>query len=128
PGELQRHVRSKMGEDPFGKLSRFGGIVVQRRNHQVGDLKPDRRLLLQPCQRLQHRLKMRQRNFPVEIFRKRLEVHIRRIDVVVDVMEGLKAFTENFYGKITLDRKSTRLNSSHEWISYAVFCLKKKNN
>src|SRR5207247_6144745 len=23
-----------------------------------------------------------------------------------------------------LDRKSTRLNSSHEWISYAVFCLK----
>src|SRR5438105_11194486 len=25
----------------------------------------------------------------------------------------------------TVDRKSTRLNSSHEWISYAVFCLKK---
>src|SRR5207247_5111999 len=24
------------------------------------------------------------------------------------------------------DRKSTRLNSSHEWISYAVFCLKNK--
>src|SRR6266536_4460311 len=24
------------------------------------------------------------------------------------------------------DRKSTRLNSSHEWISYAVFCFKKK--
>src|SRR5687768_17884138 len=28
----------------------------------------------------------------------------------------------------TLDRKSTRLNSSHGYISYAVFCLKKKNN
>src|SRR5438105_12888593 len=28
---------------------------------------------------------------------------------------------------LPLDRKSTRLNSSHEWISYAVFCLKKKN-
>src|SRR5207244_11223007 len=26
----------------------------------------------------------------------------------------------------TLDRKSTRLNSSHQIISYAVFCLKKK--
>src|SRR5438105_7824726 len=25
-----------------------------------------------------------------------------------------------------VDRKSTRLNSSHEWISYAVFCLQKK--
>src|SRR5438132_2580957 len=28
---------------------------------------------------------------------------------------------------IWLDRKSTRLNSSHTVISYAVFCLKKKN-
>src|SRR5687768_18111647 len=27
----------------------------------------------------------------------------------------------------TRDRKSTRLNSSHGYISYAVFCLKKKN-
>src|SRR2546422_7009874 len=28
----------------------------------------------------------------------------------------------------TSDRKSTRLNSSHGYISYAVFCLKKKKN
>src|SRR2546427_1329808 len=28
----------------------------------------------------------------------------------------------------TTDRKSTRLNSSHSQISYAVFCLKKKND
>src|SRR5205085_11553581 len=32
---------------------------------------------------------------------------------------------EAFQGK-TADRKSTRLNSSHSQISYAVFCLKKK--
>src|SRR5438105_10246149 len=31
--------------------------------------------------------------------------------------------TKSFFHR---DRKSTRLNSSHEWISYAVFCLKKK--
>src|SRR5438270_65689 len=30
-------------------------------------------------------------------------------------------------GYFLLDRKSTRLNSSHSQISYAVFCLKKKN-
>src|SRR5438552_10034312 len=30
-------------------------------------------------------------------------------------------------GRDRLDRKSTRLNSSHQIISYAVFCLKKKN-
>src|SRR5262245_63364585 len=29
-------------------------------------------------------------------------------------------------GRLALDRKSTRLNSSHLGISYAVFCLKKK--
>src|SRR5438105_7073745 len=29
-------------------------------------------------------------------------------------------------GTAARDRKITRLNSSHEWISYAVFCLKKK--
>src|SRR5256886_12329901 len=28
---------------------------------------------------------------------------------------------------VDVDRKSTRLNSSHSQISYAVFCLKKKN-
>src|SRR5256884_7211724 len=28
---------------------------------------------------------------------------------------------------LLIDRKSTRLNSSHGYISYAVFCLKKKN-
>src|SRR5437899_9018839 len=32
----------------------------------------------------------------------------------------------SLFGRI-LDRKSTRLNSSHLGISYAVFCLKKKN-
>src|SRR5215216_7331563 len=30
-------------------------------------------------------------------------------------------------GQLRGDRKSTRLNSSHQIISYAVFCLKKKN-
>src|SRR5262245_62259703 len=32
----------------------------------------------------------------------------------------------SFGGDFSLDRKSTRLNSSHLGISYAVFCLKKK--
>src|SRR5256885_6190481 len=36
------------------------------------------------------------------------------------------AMAKNAYGRY-LDRKSTRLNSSHLVISYAVFCLKKKN-
>src|SRR5689334_24170240 len=39
-------------------------------------------------------------------------------------------FSYDAFGRLgnndTLDRKSTRLNSSHSSISYAVFCLKKK--
>src|SRR2546430_11623927 len=37
----------------------------------------------------------------------------------------LRRFVERI---VIQDRKSTRLNSSHSQISYAVFCLKKKNN
>src|SRR2546429_6381451 len=33
-----------------------------------------------------------------------------------------------FFDHLDADRKSTRLNSSHGYISYAVFCLKKKKS
>src|SRR2546427_8433734 len=33
---------------------------------------------------------------------------------------------QEFVASLAVDRKSTRLNSSHSQISYAVFCLKKK--
>src|SRR5699024_11555742 len=42
------------------------------------------------------------------------------------VMEGIRI--ENATHAPVEDRKSTRLNSSHVSISYAVFCLKKKNS
>src|SRR5688572_18770076 len=41
---------------------------------------------------------------------------------------GLLALGETVREAFEMDRKSTRLNSSHSQISYAVFCLKKKNN
>src|SRR2546429_3627993 len=46
-----------------------------------------------------------------------------------DVAEPLASedATENPSEQVA-DRKSTRLNSSHGYISYAVFCLKKKNH
>src|ERR1035441_4471116 len=37
----------------------------------------------------------------------------------------LEVYNEHVLGRIYIDRKSTRLNSSHLGISYAVFCLKK---
>src|SRR5438034_3100762 len=39
---------------------------------------------------------------------------------------GIETITYVLAGSVEQDRKSTRLNSSHTVISYAVFCLKKK--
>src|SRR5207248_11416271 len=40
--------------------------------------------------------------------------------------EALQRAVDEAYAAKLIDRKSTRLNSSHRTISYAVFCLKKK--
>src|SRR3989449_1795217 len=45
---------------------------------------------------------------------------------VTDEIEHLSAIDGDRYHIAQADRKSTRLNSSHGYISYAVFCLKKK--
>src|SRR5437762_11385385 len=42
------------------------------------------------------------------------------------VTQAVESVLAQTYGNIEVDRKSTRLNSSHRCISYAVFCLKKK--
>src|SRR3712207_7281795 len=47
---------------------------------------------------------------------------LARVGVVDDALDHEKPAARG------ADRKSTRLNSSHANISYAVFCLKKKNN
>src|SRR5688572_32344757 len=51
-----------------------------------------------------------------EVLQRDAAVALGRIDLGRPVLEG----------GIVGDRKSTRLNSSHSQISYAVFCLKKK--
>src|SRR5437764_7614321 len=45
---------------------------------------------------------------------------LQPVAFVVPIVDGENA------GAVPKDRKSTRLNSSHRCISYAVFCLKKK--
>src|SRR2546422_5551761 len=45
-----------------------------------------------------------------------------------DVLEDAMMVENGRPRGLTGDRKSTRLNSSHGYISYAVFCLKKKKN
>src|SRR2546429_4244522 len=66
----------------------------------------------------------------------RLEEVVRRLESpqlsLDDAMklfeEGVALSRERQKQLEEADRKSTRLNSSHGYISYAVFCLKKKKN
>src|SRR2546421_3443084 len=46
--------------------------------------------------------------------------------LVVSNVDLSAAHVAGLQGDVDRDRKSTRLNSSHDQISYAVFCLKKK--
>src|SRR5438034_8311229 len=54
-------------------------------------------------------------------------IHFPGRRALVVAMQGFLSFPTVVVGLVLyLDRKSTRLNSSHTVISYAVFCLKKK--
>src|SRR2546430_7500972 len=57
----------------------------------------------------------------------RADAHVGRDIVVLDVAD--QRMDQDAVGDLEReDRKSTRLNSSHSQISYAVFCLKKKTD
>src|SRR5690348_17659606 len=58
-----------------------------------------------------------------------LNSDLRRVFVLTQYKAlSLNRHIRRGWSSLMGDRKSTRLNSSHPSISYAVFCLKKKNN
>src|SRR5258708_26199460 len=62
--------------------------------------------------------------FVEEPLRARLDAHLQR--TLTALSAQVKTDIETLIRDAVADRKSTRLNSSHQIISYAVFCLKKK--
>src|SRR5690625_7872047 len=54
--------------------------------------------------------------------------HPHLYTLVLSLVDATGNVIETESCKVGLDRKSTRLNSSHVAISYAVFCLKKKRS
>src|SRR6266536_3182266 len=120
-------LRGDAGEDraiDIGREQQFAGEI------RLGSGKDRRR---------QHRelVQVELRGLELQLEPSRLAVE--RIDVDETTAELLAVYLRlepldrntvgaehEFAARAQRDRKSTRLNSSHEWISYAVFCLKKK--
>src|SRR5438105_8261472 len=97
----------------IGQNHRAGGIVVPV---------VVRRELIRPHQSSVLRLARQHAGAPLVVSESLLRVIGRGVArAVIDEIE-LRIVGD----RSPQDRKSTRLNSSHEWISYAVFCLKKK--
>src|SRR3712207_8691206 len=71
--------------------------------------------------------------FPYTTLFRSYNVYPREVEEVLQACPGVSEVAvvglpdPEFGERVTADRKSTRLNSSHANISYAVFCLKKKN-
>src|SRR5690625_6319407 len=55
------------------------------------------------------------------------ELGTSAVKKLVETLDSYIPEPERAIDQLLKDRKSTRLNSSHVAISYAVFCLKKKN-
>src|SRR5687768_18011134 len=54
--------------------------------------------------------------------------YVRGNHVMKAGIDVRRQYVKSFFFPTIRDRKSTRLNSSHGYISYAVFCLKKKSH
>ena len=58
-----------------------------------------------------------------------IKEHVKADQLFISIGAGITLdYLKKAFDDKAVDRKSTRLNSSHGSISYAVFCLKKKNN
>src|SRR5688572_14466116 len=57
---------------------------------------------------------------------KALVITLRKVAITFLLVSGVLLIPSESWAQRRRDRKSTRLNSSHSQISYAVFCLKKK--
>jgi len=86
--EVERNAGAEIGEDPFGELASFDGIVVERGDDEIGELKPDMGFVFEPGEHVENGLEMGKRDFAVEVFAEGFEVDVGGVNVVVDVVEG----------------------------------------
>src|SRR5258708_18555465 len=118
-------IRIRMATARMNRLPGYGRNSFLGPDYATTDLRLTRRLYVRP------RLKL---ELVAEAFNA-LNRDNRRVQITDDGLTSTATnFTQidktigiNHFPAYNGDRKSTRLNSSHQIISYAVFCLNKKN-
>ena len=77
--EVQRHLVAAMAENPVAHAANVVHRVVGLGDDQVSDLEPDVRLVLEPGERVEHRLQMRIGDVVIELLGEPLQIDVRRI-------------------------------------------------
>src|SRR6266536_4836053 len=106
--------------------SGLGGLRARLDDEDAGGLD-----LPRPREVILHGVRAREGELPQIVVRHRQVrqhevLHLLGREVFGEAQGVARLWKLLFLVGLLEDRKSTRLNSSHEWISYAVFCLKKK--
>src|SRR5438094_7034746 len=150
----RRQVNGEAGAAPERRLE--GQRAAVRGHDRPGDREPEPRTAafpiaggVEPDERLEHALDVARRNAGPRVPHAQHAAGVPRVDVDLDEAPGRRELHRVLHqvshralkrrrvaehrhrladaAALQRDRKSTRLNSSHRTISYAVFCLKKKN-
>jgi hypothetical protein len=77
--EMQRHVWPQVLDEPRAQARHLLGSVVMARDEQTGHFEPDRGLVADVAQRIEHRRQFGQADLPVEVFVKGLEIDVRGV-------------------------------------------------
>src|SRR5207248_1175337 len=117
PGAAQAALLGRIGD--IGGLDEHRGNIAGLEHHEAGALHLRLAHLAHPLERAHHPLRCAGTDADDLVLR-RIDQHRLESALVV------AARARDEIRGVQRDRKSTRLNSSHRTISYAVFCLKKK--
>lgn len=89
--EMGRYVRSDCIDNPIAHLLYLHLVIIELRDDQVGNLKPNVRLLFEIDERVEHRLQVRVSDLRIELFGKPLQVDIGGIHMLKELWPSLLA-------------------------------------
>ena len=92
--EVKRNRVTEVFHHPFAEAFGFILVVIFVRYHQIGNLEPNVRFVLEPFERVEHRRKVRKGKLVIKALGERFEVDVGGVDVAIN-------FWTRFGGDVT---------------------------